>query len=512
MSFWQRLFGGGAPQPSGPLVVIHELIPGELSVRITRHDLALAGGGAIPCWTYTTQGLAAAPGQREIALSLRILDGEKQAPRDPLPLFEQLYRLAKQGRTVGEGDYTCFRAPGGFLGTTEQTGLAYIAAVALPGVEVPPGAIAAILLTPEEAEIVPVIGPYRVTALLGKAARYYPCPPWSERGRPSVLTRDDMDRSILRKVPLAVYPGATVTMQMPPQSPQDAGSEMLATAGARVTLRLPLPQPDGFRDALSAMPDEWSLALLTHADPKADVRLVWRPGQGGPELIGPAGAGGVATGGFVLLAAGGDMPAGAKVLEDGFGVMLPPALAAEARRALINAGPLLIDGEGGLYQLALEWIPSDTPERRPSAFDVQRTILYQAEEVMRERVASVEAMSRYLRRVMDVSDEYWSTVERGEGRPVLLTFALKPGGRVRFWVDSQPALEPLLAGPWLDLLDGVPPPDVRGGPVALALEAMLWRTAATPWQWPYMPAEWQAACAGRALLVPDGVLEVVWPG
>jgi hypothetical protein len=509
MSFWQRLFGARRPQPAAPLSVVHDLIPGQLSVRVTRHDLELAGGGVIPCWTYVTQGLEAA-GQREVVFSLRALPDEKAAPRDPLPFFQQLYNLARQGRTVGVGDYTCFRAPAGFLGKVGETGLAYIASVPLSGITAPPSALAAVLLTPEEAEVVPVIGPYRVTTLLGREARYYPCPPWSERGRPSVVSDADLGRSVLRSVPLAVYPGAAVRLDLTP-SPHAQPDGMLPTEGAKVTLRLPLPQPDGFRDTIAKLPEEWSLALMTWPDPTATSRLVWKPGQSGPEMIGAEGGGQSATGGFVLLAAGQTMPTGARVVEDGIGLMLSPGSASQLRQALLDAGPLLLEGEKGLFTFSLEWAPSEASERPASAFEVHRTILYQPEEVMRERAVSIEAVSRYLRQVMDASEEYWSSMAPGEGRPVLLTFALRPGGQVRFWADCEPPLEPLLAGPWLDRLERIPPPEVRGGPVALGMEAMLWRAPGVSWQWPYMPAEWQQACAGRPLLIPEGVLEAVWP-
>ncbi|MBY0229199.1 MAG: hypothetical protein K2W96_07985, partial [Gemmataceae bacterium] len=304
MSFWQRLFGfGGGTAPddpsnqAAPFSWNEDLDGGKLRVAVTRHALGLAGQ-SFPCWTYATRGLAAA-GQKEIVLTLRCEKGEKEFPRDPLPLFVQFLRLAEQGRTLDEGDYACFQVPGGFLGTTEQTGLACIRAERLPDVEIPADALHAVLLTTEEAEIVPVIGAYRVTALLGRAARFFPCPPWSERGRASVLTRADMDASLLRKMPLAVYPGATARLAMVPQPPAEGLADRTATVeGGRLVLRLPMPQPEGFRDTVASLGEEWSLAFLLKADPLADVRLVWCPGQEGQTITAAGSDARLMTGGF----------------------------------------------------------------------------------------------------------------------------------------------------------------------------------------------------------------------
>jgi hypothetical protein len=513
MSFWQSLFGGAPAAPPAPITHDVELIAGELSARVVRHGL-IREGVPVPCWTYVTKGLAAR-GQKEAVLSLLSSAEETEFPRDPLAFFEQLYRLAGSGRTVEEGDYTCFRAPEGFLDTFDQTGFVYLQAQPLQGIELPAGALCAVLLTGDEAELVPVIGAYRVTALLGKQAKHYPCPFWSERGRPSVLTREDMETSVLRKLPLAVYPGSTACLELPPRLPaHEGGDALVRTAGARLRIRLPLPQPAGFRDTVQQLPAEWSLALLTWPAPEARMRLVWKPGQGAPETIRAEGADATRlTGGFVLLAAGTTMPTGARITEDGFAVYLSPEAASEARSALVNGGPLQLEGEGELFDFEVEWVPgAEEKVEEGAVFRVERTVMYQADEMLRERVPRIEALTEYLERVAEASANYWEKVEPGAGRAVLLAVALRPGGRVRFWADSPVPLEPIIALPWLRELEALPVPPVNGQ-VAVGLEAVLWKMKGSkPPQWPLMPSAWLAATANRAVMMPDGVLDAVWLG
>jgi hypothetical protein len=137
--------------------------------------------------------------------------------------------------------------------------------------------------------------------------------------------------------------------------------------------------------------------------------------------------------------------------------------------------------------------------------------MYQPDEMMRERVPSIEALTKYLERVAETSAKYWEKVQPSEGRPVLLAVALRPGGRVRFWADSPVPLEPILTLPWLRELEVLPVPAVNGQ-VAMALEAVLWKVRGKPPQWPLMPGEWLAASANRPVMMPDGVLDVVWQG
>src|SRR5262249_16400963 len=158
----------------------------------------------VPCWTYVTSGLWKV-GQKDLIFSLHRGPGEAPGdfPKDPLDFFGQVYELTSQGRLVDVGGYTCFQKPSGFLGRTDPIGFAYSPPENFEGLVLPPPntGLTAILLTADEAAVVPSLGTYRVLTLLGQANRYYPCPPWSDRRRPSVLSQQDLTQSLLAKIP-----------------------------------------------------------------------------------------------------------------------------------------------------------------------------------------------------------------------------------------------------------------------------------------------------------------------
>jgi hypothetical protein len=535
MGWWQKLFGGsrkGKAPPAGTLPATIPLAEG-LSASVHLHDVA-NGPEQIPCWTYVTRGLWDL-GQKEIIFSLRRLPGEAPGdfPPDPLRFFVEVQRLAREGRLVDAGDHSSFRNPAGFLGSTEMVGLAYLPPESLGGVPLPPSdrALTAILLTPAEAEVVPVIGSYRVAALLGQATRYYPYPPWSERGRRPVLSRQDVEQSVLGKMPTVFAAGSSARMLTDSQAPAGPGEDrVINRPGTRVSLRLPEGQHSRLRDlldsALGGAADTWGVALLTEPDPEANVRLVWQPGQQEIRTITPHWSDcSCFTGGFVALVAEPSLPDGGRVFEDGFLVTLSPATQQRVREALLAGKPTLVaPATPELMEFALEWVPqtpAPAPACRPEpfaidpvgpAFEVNQNVLYQPDAVLRERVASVEVFAKYLKQVMDTASAFWSAVPAGECRAVTLVVAVKPGGRSRFWLDANPpGLDAGLVRSLCERLQGLPVPLVRHGPVALAIHATLWGSGGRPGGWAFIPKEWQDACGQQQLLVPDGFLEIVWP-
>jgi hypothetical protein len=518
MSFWSNLFRGRKEPatPDGPARV--EVVPGRLAVRVATHDVA-NGPDAVPCWTYVTEGLWPL-GQKEVVFSLRRRPGEGAGdfPRDPFAFFAQLPALAEQGRVVDAGDYSAFRAPGGFLGAGEPTGFAYVPTEALPGVALPPAgqSITALLLRPEEVAVVSAIGCYRLAALLGRANRYYPNPPWSDRDRPAVLTEADLRQSLLGKVGHLYCRGASARVLMEPSQPPPAGTRAdreAVPSGRRITLKLPAGQRPRLRSALANVPDEGGLALLTDADPEANVRLVWRPGQERVETITPYWSdGSCLTGGFVALLFGPSLHDGGQMCEDGFAVTLAPATWPQVRAALTDARPLLVPAaDANQLELEIAWLPGAVVPG-PTAFEAVHTLLYQPDEVLKERVAHIDAFARYIKQVTDTAAAYWEALPRGAGQALALTVAVRPGGRARYWLDANPGgLDESAVAELLGRLGELPAPLVRGGPVAVAVRAILWGGPAAEGGWPFLPREWQAAAAGRSLLVPDGILDLIWP-
>jgi hypothetical protein len=533
MGWWNKLFGKSRPSEEPPAATFPAtvtLIPGKLSVRVFLHDIA-NGRDRIPCWTYVTDGLWDA-GQKEMIFSLRRhADEEPEAvPQDPLRFFAQVHQLAASGQFVDAGGHTCFRNPAGFLGRTEMIGFAYAPPECLPDVELPPleRALVAILLTPEEAELVQMLGSYRILTRLGQSVRRYPFPPWSERGRQFRLSRAEMQESLLGKFPLAYYAGATARMLVPPMEPAAAGQDRHGTLQAtRITLRLPTAQPPGFRETVEPFADSWMLGLLTRPDPEANARLVWNPGQAEMQAIMPENSdASCVTGGFVALVAEPSLPDGARVLEDGFLVTLGPATRGRVKEALLARQSCIVAPSGpDLIEFALEWLPEANepasaasveapPAGGPAAFEVSQVFLYQPEEVLQRRLADSSVFAKYMKQVMDAATRYWATVPRQRGRGAVLVAAVKPGGRSRFWLETEPAgLGASLVEGLYRALEQIPAPLVRGGPVAVAMQASLWGGGEMPGGFPPIPTEWRQASEseGRNLLVPDEVLAVVWP-
>ncbi len=522
VGLWQRLFGGNKSNPVEPSAVDVELVAGKLSARVVPHTITRATE-PVPCWTYVTRGLPAL-GQKEFVFTLRRLPGETEPPGDPLNFFAQVHDLAAKGQVVDVGGYSCFRSPVGFLGRGDVVGLAYTSTEALDGVELPPAdqALLAVLLAPEEAAVVGAIGTYRILALLGRANRYYPCPPWSDRQRPAVLTPADLAASLLSQVPTSYVRGATVRTFIHPVAPaQRAGDDRQGSlAGGEIVLRLPVSQRQPLREALARVPDEAALALLTDADPEANVRLVWRPGDEGIQTIIPTGSdGSCLTGGFVALIFGPTIQDGGRIVEDGFAVMLCPASWAKVREALSSGQPVRIAASGGgLMDFALDWLPptgqrGDTPAAGGACFAVNELLLYQPDNVLQQRVASIEAWAQYLQRIEAVAADYWAGQPAGAGQTVTLVVAVKPGGRSRFWADFEPGgLDAEIERRFLQRLEEVPAPVVQQGPVATACHATLWGGKAAGWA--FLPRQWQEACRQHGhgeLLVPDGILALVWP-
>ena len=105
MAWWQKLLArtrkAESSQVSFPVRL--ELIPEKLSARVHVDDIDTRDG-AVPCWTYVTDGLWA-HGQKELVFSLRRTPKEQanEFPHAPWSSFT-VYRFAEQGRLVDVGD------------------------------------------------------------------------------------------------------------------------------------------------------------------------------------------------------------------------------------------------------------------------------------------------------------------------------------------------------------------------------------------------------------------------
>jgi hypothetical protein len=160
----------------------------------------------------------------------------------------------------------------------------------------------------------------------------------------------------------------------------------------------------------------------------------------------------------------------------------------------------------------IDWLFGKQRRDKAPAFDVAQNFLYQPDEVLRERVMDINAFGDYLKQIYAVAEDYWAGQPAGSGQALTIVAAVKPGKRVRFWLDSSLGkLDPAVAQPLIHRLQGLPVPAVRQGPVAFAIQGMLWGGAPGGGGWALIPTEWQERCLGQELVVPDGILELVWP-
>lgn len=135
--------------------------------------------------------------------------------------------------------------------------------------------------------------------------------------------------------------------------------------------------------------------------------------------------------------------------------------------------------------------------------------LLQPEFVLNERVASIGALSGYIKAVQVSAEKALSgtTVTPATGYLVL---AVRPGGRSMVWFDFKPALPEPTASRLRAAILEVPAFEAKEGAVVFALNSSLWGAPA-PTGFP-SPPEWNSAMQGHAEPLEIGALvDKVWP-
>ncbi|HWA74351.1 MAG TPA: hypothetical protein VG937_18530 [Polyangiaceae bacterium] len=279
------------------------LIPGGLTAVVYDHDLPVAGH-LLPCWTIITGGFAAL-GQQEIALTvLKVREARDKVPPGVFGYLRSLFPLAEQGDFVRDGSVSSWRAPGP-LNLGGFVGVAFFDPEPLPGILLPSGALAGVFLKEGEVEMALRCGVQRVLFALGRQARYFPFPHWSDPGREAVYQLGDAGRSVLYELDRVAMPGATATV-----SQQGNDCVLTVPADAAQLLADTLEQ----RGALAVQPGR-DLAL--------SAALVWNPAQAEPQASAVAGKSAAelsAT--FVTLFVRYDPVDRVTFLEDGYGAVL----------------------------------------------------------------------------------------------------------------------------------------------------------------------------------------------
>jgi hypothetical protein len=158
------------------------------------------------------------------------------------------------------------------------------------------------------------------------------------------------------------------------------------------------------------------------------------------------------------------------------------------------------------------------PTDQSNGFKMERVVVYQPSDVTTRRMSPGGATKAYVSQLQDVTHNFFV----GDAVPETFSIVVvtRPGRRSRVWFVSsiRPGnsreLEPLRK-----LLEGVPPLDVRDGPVTLGFTGLI---AGGDGKDPPMgedyrnpiPSEWQEAT--RALKNPppvssDAYIDLVWP-
>jgi hypothetical protein len=438
----------------------------HVKVYVQRHRLK-TGSHVLSCRTYLSDGLAAV-GQREIVFTL--LEKAENEPdlSTPSDLFAHLHRMASAGHYVEAGDVTQFAAPGFPSGDSDFLGVVYTHALPLPEVPLPEApALAAIALTRDELETAKAFGACRVLARLARFQRYFPCPPWADRRRRSLVsigsmqpTRlDDVARVLVRGS--AVLEGPVVRIRL-----QSSASGPLQTA---LAARAPSPLP---------------VALLLQMDAESDACLAWKPGLGAIETIAAVGGGARVSGTFLLLEE--RTEDALDIVEDGFVLGMTQGSWKSLTEALAETrrleGPELAP-----LRWSLEWradpleaqrrpAPTDAPASHPvpSGASHLRQVVMLSSEADNARAVRADRLTDYIAAAKQIVESYFAGATPDEGHELSAAFELPPSLRVQVQLQARPALPREDLDELAERLRGLPPPLVRHCSVRFELRYALW--------------------------------------
>jgi hypothetical protein len=341
-----------------------DLAGGKLSVAVYSHSIETRDG-PLRCWTYVSKGLAKLR-QAEIVFTLRRTPDLEYFgfPEEIYDYYETVYRLAKKGQIVGPGGYTIYHPGAVLLGRADDWGILYLPAQPFPGIDIPSGALSALLVRGFEVRLIENGYWYRVATAIAGACRYYPYPPWSDPDRKLLTTKELFEASTLSQYPARTVFGVTAkTAILEPDPEGDNGlviDEGTAEFGPVIVLRFDPKALRPLRAAAAGIPFGAGELWLVEPDPGAGSRLCWLAEK--KEAIGlypPSGPREWITGGFALIGRFElNEQDNISTCEDGFLV----ALSEESWRvfiaALATGRPAEIPRGRSGYALRIEFGPS----------------------------------------------------------------------------------------------------------------------------------------------------------
>ncbi len=444
----------GQVQPPPP--VRFEILPNELYAIVNLHDMQ-QGVNAFSCWSFVSEGLSR-NGQKELAILVKkdSLEADHDYPMDPLGLFLTVKQYADQGSFVGEGDVTEF-GDSGFIDTKFRA-MAYLRPLGIAGIEEPGSILSCVLLTEDELQIARRFGLTRVLALLGYTFSHFPCPPWVDRHRNSVITdemKEGMDKSILSKVPQFAIPGVRVQL-----------------AGTTLSIRCPIGLHEGLNELLKQIPDEAPLVVSTELDPDANALLVWQATmENGPSAITPPGSDGSKVCGCSVLIFPEQDESNAQVVEDSFLLSLTTPDWIKLRAGLMNGEEVkVVTPAGGT--IAVEWYEPDTAivtgadmlEEMPiaqleeSCAVIEKCELITEKEIV-SKITSAPIFRQYIEAVEYTVLGYFVDRKASTHRKVTIRGEVVPGNKATWTMSSTPDEDKIeLMGIELRLKELPPPP------------------------------------------------------
>ncbi len=141
--------------------------------------------------------------------------------------------------------------------------------------------------------------------------------------------------------------------------------------------------------------------------------------------------------------------------------------------------------------------------------ETQGVVLYQPDDVLRQRVSSMQEVAGYIQQVNAVVDESFKDSKTPEALDVVII--IKPEGQARAWLVSSLPTPPERSG-LTGKLQAIPPPPVKGGPFAFAVSYNIAGAQRAKGLSPPAPEEWRKAAenASEPLTIPDGLMDQVW--
>lgn len=301
MGFLKKLFNKIKGSPSdGAFPIQIEIVPNQLLVTVTEHQIPITmGNSSTSALSFVTKGLHKV-GQKELFLVLKTnkIDAS-DIPQDPLFFFAQVYQFAQQGQYVREHDITQF----GQKDMWGWKGIVY----AIPPLHLqkalPTDCLCMVLLSLEEVQAVQDFGALRILSMLGKQARYYPYPYWTDHHRANLFIRA-LKNSLLSNVNRINLPEAVVTLIK--------NEDIYLKIPKALTLNIP---KDSF-------PSSIPIGILPTLAPEADACLTWAFDSDAPEAITLPDSKGLVLGGCMLVLIGEQTQNSSRILEDGFALLL----------------------------------------------------------------------------------------------------------------------------------------------------------------------------------------------